>query len=172
MKKKDFKKLALLGIAGALIASQGAAQADDQSDDNNNTEILAGMLAAGCGAHGCSHSNSGPGSRGMIADADENTTMDGSSSQMLTEDQLMSQLNDQGKQMYNNLTPEGKSLALKLASKNAFRDKNMAVKIAAQKQARDQTNTGSYSGQTSTGTFSPSNGQTSSGSFNQSSNGY
>lgn len=86
---------------------------------------------------------------------------------MMTEDELMSKLNDQGKAMFRSLSPEGKALALKLAGqsckghndckglnscksdKNAcagqggckgqsqcsFKDKNMAVKVAAKKMA-------------------------------------
>lgn len=157
MKKKDLKKIALLGIAGGcMLASQGAVQADDA-----NSEILPNVIAAGCGAHGCNHgtpSSSGS-SRGYVAEADENMMAD--SGQMMTEDQLMSQLSDQGKQIYNGLSPQGKSLALKLASKSAFRDKNMAVRAAAQKEAREQASpsmggqqsSGSYSGQSNPGSY-------------------
>jgi hypothetical protein len=196
MDKKDLKKLALLGIAGALIASPGPVKADEAS-----TEIVSGMLAGGCGGssglHSCSSRNScqssmggsgcahrngcgGSTSRDDLAEADENPMKD--TGQMMTEDQLMSQLNEQGKQMYNNLNPEGKAMAIKLASgackgqndckgqgscktadhacagKNScagksqcsFKDKNLAVKVAAQLQA---TKRAQASGASSSGSY-------------------
>jgi hypothetical protein len=215
MKKKDLKKLAMYGITGGLIvASQGSVQADTQSEENNS-ETLAGLLAAGCGGgtrgngyNGCnggtqpSGCNSGTrangyngcnggtrgngyngcgGTRGnVIADADEDTKSSAATGQLMTEDQLMSQLNDQGKQMYKSMNPEGKAMAIKLASRSckgtndckgqnsckstsnscagksscagtsqcSFKDKNLAVKVAAQQQVakRSMTNAGSTSG--------------------------
>lgn len=180
MKKKNLKKLALFGIAGGVIVSS---QGNVQAGQDINSDAFAGLLAAGCGAHGCNHTPpSGSGSRGMVAITDDGAQQDGqdysSSGQLMTEDQLMSQLNDQGKQMYNSLSPEGKALAIKLASRSckgtndckglgacktnehscagknscagtskcSFKDKNLAVKVAAQKMSekRSQTNSGSY----------------------------
>ncbi len=200
--KKDLKKLALLGIAGAMV-SQGAVHADEENTSSSNPELL----AAGCGAHGCNHNhgcsnnngynhgcgsntnNHGCGSsgnnhgcgnngnsrsRGFVAEADTYTSDNAGT--LMTEDQLKSQLNDQGKKMYSSMSPEGKALAVKLASRSckgtndckgqnscksdanscagkgncagtsqcSFKDKNMAVKVAAQQQAdkRMQTNAG------------------------------
>lgn len=53
-----------------------------------------------------------------ISDTDSGTYQENATGQMMTEDQLMSQLNEQGKQMYRGLSPEGKTLAIKLASRS------------------------------------------------------
>lgn len=68
----------------------------------------------------------------MKNDTDENMT-NMTSAQPMTEDDLLSQLNDQGKAMYNSLSPEGKRLALLIASR--INDKNLAVREAAKKMA-------------------------------------
>jgi len=173
MKKRDLKKLALLGIAGAaMMASQGAVYAD------NNGMMSGTILAGGCGSHGCNHDQGTSKRSGFIAEADNYSRGTTAAGQLMTEDQLKGQLNEQGKEQFNRLNPEGKSLALKLASqackgnneckglgscktaehscagKNScagtsackFSDKNSAVKVAAQKQAerRSQANSGSY----------------------------
>lgn len=226
MKKRDLKKLALLGIASGLIVSQGEVQANQ---DSSNLDNFAGLMAAGCGS-GCSHKDgkrnyngcsaqggtssyngcgatkgsngcgatknyngcggtknyngcgSMAGSRRDIAEADEfakdGGSNDSNTGTLMSEDQLMSQLNEHGKQMYRGLNAEGKALAIKLASRSckgtndckgqnacktannscagkgscagtskcSFKDKNLAVKVAAQKQAekRAQVNSGSY----------------------------
>lgn len=100
--------------------------------------------------------------------------------QQLTEAQLLSQLNEEGKAIYRGLDTEGKALALKLANQSCkgqnsckglgsckggghdcagkngcagqsngpFKDKNVAVKIAAQKMAQKRAllNQGSNNG--------------------------
>lgn len=176
MDKKDFKKLALLGLAGGVVlASQGTVQANQGTLSDNQGVVL----AAGCGAKGCNNETGIKPSRAgknFIADADEAAKAD--AGQLMTEDQLMSQLNDQGKQQYKSLTPEGKAMAIKLASRSckgtndckgqnsckaddhscagkgscagssqcSFKDKNTAVKVAAQLQSekRAKTDSGSY----------------------------
>lgn len=145
MKKCDLKKLALLGIVA--IASQGTVQADEAK---NEADVLSGIIAAGCG--GGSSGCSGMRTPRYLAESDDSTRSDSSydtsysSGQVMTEDQLLSQLSDQGRQIYQNLSPEGKALALKLANSPAFKDKNSAVRAAAQKlsERRAQMNTGSY----------------------------
>lgn len=171
--KKDLKKLALLGIAGGVMFAQGPIHAD-----NLHTLVQPGtLMAGGCGSscHSTSGGTSGhqKSSRNIIAEADVNTN---ATTQLMTEDQLKSLLNEQGKQTYNSLDAEGKAQALKLASRSckgtndckgqnscktennscagkgncagtsacSFKDKNMAVKVAAQNQAakRDQANSG------------------------------
>lgn len=193
MKKKDLKKLALFGITGGLmVASQGTVKAD-APEGENSSDVLTGLMAASCGSHTCSsYGGCGNTRGGIIADADEDTKSD-DSGQVMTEDQLMSQLNDQGKQMYKSLNPEGKAMAIKLASRSckgtnackgqnsckssmnscagkgscagtsqcSFKDKNLAVKVAAQHQAEKRANT-------NTGMYQPSSGsssQTNSGSY-------
>lgn len=52
---------------------------------------------------------------------------------ILTEPQLLSQLSDQGKQIYLSLAPEGKALALQLASQANYTNKDVAVREAQRK---------------------------------------
>lgn len=171
MKKNDLKKLALLGIAGGVLMTQGTVQANETHNQIN----ISSLIAHSCGPTSCSHKGGSSGSR-MIAEADESTRT--SAAELMTDDQLRSQLNEQGKQTFDSLNSEGKKMAIKLASRTckgtndckgqnscktdehscagkgscagtsacAFKDKNAAVKVAAQKQAdkRNQTNSGSY----------------------------
>lgn len=106
-------------------------------------------------------------SRSYTAQNDPTTRPGSATVILITEDELTSQLNDQGKAMYKSLSPEGKNLALKLASQDCkghnsckgmgscksdknscagqnacsgqssckFKDKNVAVKVAAKKMA-------------------------------------
>lgn len=147
-KKQDLKKLALLGFTTSMILAQSNLQASASDDlEDRDSQILAGAIAHGCpGQRGCGNSSSSRGS-GVIADADDDMNRN-MSNEMMTEDQLKSQLNDQGKEMFDNLSPEGKALALKLASGNTFKDKNMAVRVAAQRSERrapsGSMNSGSY----------------------------
>ncbi len=149
-KKTDLKKLAFIGITTTtvMMGSPSNLQAGNMDDqEGQGSEVLAGLIAHGCpGQKGCNGYS--PSSRGVIADADDNMNRNDTSGDMMTEDQLKSQLNDQGKEMYDNLSPEGKALALKLASGSTFRDKNMAVKVAAQRSERrapsNSMNSGSY----------------------------
>ena len=48
----------------------------------------------------------------------------------LTEAQLIGLLNSQARAIYLNLDPEGKALAIQLASLDSYRDKNLAIKEA------------------------------------------
>lgn len=52
----------------------------------------------------------------LTAQNDHSPSATAHAATMLTEDQLKSQLSDQGKDIFNRLTPEGKTLALKLAN--------------------------------------------------------
>lgn len=52
------------------------------------------------------------------------------SSATLTEAQLVDVLSSQGRTIYLSLDPEGKALAIQLASQDSYRDKNLAVKEA------------------------------------------
>ena len=219
MKKRDLKKLALLGLTGGIMLGS-------QSVVANEAESSGTLIAhSGCGANSCNNQPSGPkagrNSRtsngcaapsqrttngcaapnqkttnscnaqnreasnscgspsgpnnscnsyfrnarngGEIAQADEKVSNPGK----LTESDLLDQLNDQAKQQYLGMSPEGKALALKLANQNckgqndckglnscksaenscagkgackgksqcAFKDKNLAVKVAAKKMA-------------------------------------
>lgn len=227
MKKRDLKKLALLGLTGGvMLTTQGTVEAEIASSPSDGILFAAGGCGAnkcsgegrpmtnkrsGCGAQnkiagcgastpirsnscnasgniaGCGASSNkshacgsiagcGSSCHAVIAEAEKSVDM--SSGQLMTESQLMSQLNNEGKRIYNSLSPEGKAMAIKLASRSckgtndckgqnacksddhscagkgscagsstcSFKDKNQAVKVAAQKQAekRAKTNSGSY----------------------------
>lgn len=58
-------------------------------------------------------------------DRSANTSM---SNRRLTEADLLKQLNDSGKNMYQQLDPQGRDEAIRLASQDSYRDKNLAVK--------------------------------------------
>lgn len=180
MQKDKFLKIALLGLSGGLIISAAPADAEAVA----NEQLF--MLAKGCpGKNGC------PGAKGkkLVAENDPSTSTfapkDGDFSfektaqmekanegnmnyKLLTEDELLLELNDEGVKTYESLTPEGKALARFVASqmcqntnmckglnacatdtnscagkgackgkgKCAFSDKNLAVKIVADKMAK------------------------------------
>lgn len=69
--------------------------------------------------------------REVRAKADDSRSVATTSrSATLTEAQLLGALNAQGKSIYLSLDPEGKVLAIQLASQEAYKDKNLAVKEA------------------------------------------
>jgi len=136
MNKKDLQKLALLGIAsGALLSSQHTLFAEN----NNNAASLDQILQERNGNN--------------------------MNYKLMTEDELLLELNETGYQLYMNLSDEGKELAIRVASmycngtnlcaglnackteknecagqgdckgqgKCAFSDKNLAVKVVADK---------------------------------------
>lgn len=140
MKNKiDLKKLALLGITGGImVTAQGAVNADENMD-REETSILA---LGGCGGKGgCSSYKPRNYDRGFISQADDTPSSmqsTGTETKPLTESELLSQLNDEGKAIYYGLDADGKALALKLAAQT--QDKNQAVKTAAQTIAQKKAN--------------------------------
>ncbi len=56
----------------------------------------------------------------------------------LTESQLFSVLNAESRNIYFNLNPERKALAIQLASQNSYQDKNLAVKEAQRRTIKHQ----------------------------------
>lgn len=54
----------------------------------------------------------------------------------LTEAQLLATLNAEGRAMYQGLDAQGKALAIQIASLESYRDKNLAVREAAQRMSR------------------------------------
>jgi hypothetical protein len=83
MKKKDFRNMALAGLAGGLLIASHL-QAADASSTKEKTEV--DPNDGNVGYH------------------------------MMSEDELMLQLSPQGQAMYKSLSPEGKALALNVAS--------------------------------------------------------
>ncbi len=127
--KKDLAKIALTAL---ILAS--AIPANGQADIGETGTFL----VAGCPAHGCPAKNEGnrnqqPVDRSYLSPNDQN----GQST--MTEAQLMSMLNPQGRAIYTSLDAEGKGLAIQLASQENYRDKNMAVK-EAQKRVNERKN--------------------------------
>lgn len=178
MKKRSLKKLAFLGLASGLlmIEKANAASSSGLIPEVASEEILAFKKCKG--PNGCP---------GQIAQEDRKThsatdfkdssdsdsdDVDPNSSNMgyhlMTEDELLLELNDEGVKTYNSLSPEGKKMALEVASmrcaqtnlckglnacktqtndcagkgpckaqgKCAHADKNLAVKLVAEKMAR------------------------------------
>jgi hypothetical protein len=90
MKNKNLKKFALLGLAsGLLINSPDLAAASTNSAANKNSSKSA------------SQDDPNKGNLGY---------------HLMTEDELLLELNDEGTKQYNSLTPEGKALARFVAS--------------------------------------------------------
>jgi hypothetical protein len=103
MQKKDLKKMALLGLAGGIALSQ-TIQADENL--NNYPLQLSSLLAANT-----TNTQSNSSSKTEI---DPNAGNLGY--HLMSEDELMLELNADGQRMYNALTPEYKKLALEVAS--------------------------------------------------------
>ncbi len=183
MKKQDLKKLALMGITGGLLLGSQAANADQDSamEMDNINQMIAGKSGQGCGGpSGCGGTTNGKNgnNNGKNGNANSNGRNGNNNNAMphggrvanekyMDDEALMKQLNPQMKKTYENLSPEGKALALKLANqackglneckgqnscksdenecagkasckghgKCSFKDKNMAVKVAADKMA-------------------------------------
>jgi hypothetical protein len=169
MKKKDFKKLALIGMTSGFIGalSQSAFLEAKQLDNTplDVTQVLAEKHKCGKGKCG------GIASRDTkkVAEVDPNSQNMGY--HLMTEDELMDELNDEGQRLYKKLSPEGKLTARQVASqrcqasnickgynacqtpkndcagkgeckgtsKCAFADKNLAVKIVSEKMGNKRT---------------------------------
>lgn len=155
MKKSNFQKLALMGIVGGTLVAQAPVAATEATTNTpKGTTIAGGCHGSGnCSGQHPTYPISGGSSCGgkpqprqyneprYTADAN----MDMNSGRMMSESELMSQLNENGKTTYRNLDAEGKALALKFAGQSNFQDKNDAVRAAADQiaQKRASMNTGS-----------------------------
>lgn len=128
--KKDLAKIALTAL---ILAST--------TPVNGQASIHADgiVLAASCAAHGCPGVKSSSGDSGSTANM---SYYNPNASATLTEAQLLDMLNPQGKSIYLSLDPEGKALAIQLASQDSYRDKNLAIKEAQRRmnERRSQTN--------------------------------
>jgi hypothetical protein len=144
MKKNDLRKLALLGMATAvLVSNQAFAEEKKAAEKKDDLKNLSSITDGNLGYH------------------------------LYTEDELILELNPEGVALYKSLDPEGKLLARKVAStmcngmgeckglgackssknscvgKNeckgqnvcAHSDKNVAVKLVAKKMAEKRANT-------------------------------
>jgi len=145
-----------MGITGGMILASKPAMAADSNDNDLNDDNYASVLAM----NGCT----GPGGCNGMGDKQQ----DGETA----EAELLSQLNEDGKALYDSLDAEGKALALQLANQKCkgyndckglnsckgdendcagqggckgqsgcnFKDKNLAVKVAAEKMAEKRAN--------------------------------
>lgn len=94
MKKKHLKHIMAAGITyGLIIASQASAQngTGDKKEDPKETSSLL-QKAAEYGGNITHH--------------------------LMSEEELLLQLNDEGTRLYNSLSPEGKALAIEVASQS------------------------------------------------------
>lgn len=149
------KELAKIALAALILAS--AAPAFAAIDDS--LEVHGTYLAAGCAAHGCSTTADAPtdkaannsgmnamGSNQMVSQPMvtpmESKPMATAPSATLTDAQLIGMLNSQGRGIFMSLDPEGKALAVQLASQEIYKDKNLAVKEAQRRmnERRGQMN--------------------------------
>lgn len=89
MKKKSLKKLAFLGLASGLLAAQHANAEEQKSSSKDAKEDRSQWSDANAGNLGY---------------------------HLMTEEDLLLELNDEGTQLYNSLDAEGKKLAREVAS--------------------------------------------------------
>jgi hypothetical protein len=137
MKKNDFKKMALLGMTGGMLLSS-------QAQVSAEIATSGVILAHKCGANSCNSNRSPQPTTNSCAAHSANPTADSDKAlptmttghKAITESDLMSHLNDEGKKAFAGLDAEGKALALKLANEQApGQNKNDAVQAAAKQMA-------------------------------------
>lgn len=149
------KKIALLGLAAGLMLASNAQAMEATADQGNH------FIASSCGAGSCS----GQKNKGYTADrarpsnytAEENIYSDqtlrtdtpsnlprndASSSDMVSETELLSAVDDQSKAEYSRLDSDGKMLARKLAAQPQYSNgKSQAIREATKRMAEKK---GSY----------------------------
>lgn len=149
MDKSNFKKLALMGMAGGMLLSSqtqisagegletstllaaghcggkngcGGSNRGYQGSSCGAAKSSCGASKNSCGASknscGASRNSCGGRSNSNTADAQDSYQQKRGSGRIMTENELMSQLNEDGKATYRSLDSEGKALALKLASQD------------------------------------------------------
>lgn len=186
MKKDKIVKLALLGLANGLLLNAVISAGEPTSPEGSQSAAIkhqnlyasADKCKGPGGCPGASHASKpialrdAPGQSKLQNPSGESHSYDANSENLgyhlMTEDELMLELNDDGVKLYNSLTPEGKALARDVASqrcngtnqcaglnacetktnscagkgkckgtsKCAFADKNLAVKVVADKMAK------------------------------------
>lgn len=138
MKKRDLGRLALLGMAsGLLTLCQGSINASEKSS-SNQLDLNLLLAEHKCnGPHGCPADPNTKNSKSSSSNAPSNLnrsqnafSKNNSSKELaekekddgnlgyhlMTEDELLLELNDQGTALYNSLNTEGKALARLVAS--------------------------------------------------------
>lgn len=104
MKKKKLKKLALLGISSGIALSQ-TVQANEKPESLTHTTLI---LAANTSKSTTVPSNT--------TNTSDNANEGNLGYHLMTEDELMLELNAEGQRMYNALDAKNKQLALQVAS--------------------------------------------------------
>lgn len=111
MEKRNLRKLALLGLASGLVIS-GPANADETRENFKVEQLLA--------AHKCKGSHGCPGltpNRDRPRSSGNNDMNEGNLNyHLMTEDELMIELNQKGRNLYQKLDANGKRLARVVAS--------------------------------------------------------
>lgn len=152
MEKEKIRKMALLGLVNGLLLSSSATILANENVKTPNTTVINAPVSKDA-------KNAG-------AAVDPNSENLGY--HLMTEDELLLELNDDGAKQYNTLSPEGKALAREVASqrcqatnacaglnaceseknkcaglgsckgtgKCGIGDKNLAVRIVAEKMAK------------------------------------
>lgn len=147
MKKENFKKVALMGLAAGLLASgQGFAHTE------GTVTVPGQQVAASCASCGANRPQSSGRGRSSIADTyDQNsswssqpsssntswssspsTTTWSNSNSQISESALLQQISPQSRALYQSFDRDTKNSVLRTA--NQFTDKNEAVRAAAQQQ--------------------------------------
>lgn len=102
MKKRGFQRMALLGLTSGLLLVNAKTEGGDESGKNNLNSRINKSLTSNDAANN-SKDNDDPNNSNL-------------GYHLMTEDELLIELNDEGTKMYNSLSPESKKLALQVAS--------------------------------------------------------
>lgn len=141
MDKKDLKKIAMLGIASGVIFS--VSKADAAGYRYGNQDYFAGRNGCGggngCGGHddddgGNNGNGNGNGNGKDMKNDKDNAYLkpDGK----LKEKELISQLSEESKAIYQSLDEQEKQLVLRMATQ--FQDKNDALKQEEEKAEKEK----------------------------------
>lgn len=124
---KTLKSSMIAGLTAGIILSQTVFAADQKTESAQTAQKKKGLLD-------------------LIANTDGNITY-----HLMTEDELLIELNESGTKIYRSLSPEGKALAIKLASRSC----NGTNECKGQNACRSDKNScygqGSCKGQTKCG---------------------
>jgi hypothetical protein len=170
-KERPLKNLALLGIASGLLLTAHASIAEAAANDLLNQQDSTMLLAGKCGAGKCGGRNNTPrpkrsselaenddpaattkiqndkDSKNGKSDSDktdynaENLTY-----HQVTEDELFGMVNSKSWALYQSLDPEGKALALKLASQTCNNTNDCKGQNACKTDQNDCAGQGSCKG--------------------------
>ncbi len=110
MKKVDLKKLALLGLAGGIVLAKATLYAE-VSPENQQIQILNLLAAQDSSSKSSSKSSNPSGATSAIDPNDGNLNY-----HLMSDDELLLELNADGQRMYNAMDASNKKLARDVAS--------------------------------------------------------